>query len=341
LWDHCAQLEALIKSNTAGSSILLNGQVPETYDVTGSTTNISNIAEYKWYQWLYFKDEIAQFPDDKFVLGRYLGPSEDVGPAMAVKILKGNGQIVIRMTFRGLTDIETGSEIEIKACAAYDQMITKLGDKMTADDYKNDPDIETLFHPSYSDEDAGDSPRMPDIDDYDVDSYDQYIGAKVTLPQGNSTASGKVKGRKKSHDGSVKGKAHSKPMLDSRTYTVEFPDGSELEYAANIIAESMWAQLDLDSNQYLLMYQVVGHRKNEGAVKKADQYVTAKNGRKSLRRTTKGWMLCVKWKDELTTWDLLANLKESNPVEVAEYAITRGIDDKPAFAWWVPYTMKK
>jgi uncharacterized membrane protein len=28
-------------------------------------------------------------------------------------------------------------------------------------------------------------------------------------------------------------------------------------------------------------------------------------------------------------------------MEVAEYAICRRIDQNPAFAWWVPYTLKK
>jgi hypothetical protein len=31
----------------------------------------------------------------------------------------------------------------------------------------------------------------------------------------------------------------------------------------------------------------------------------------------------------------LKDLKESNPVEVAEYAVANKIDDEPAFAWWV------
>ena len=30
LWDHCVQLEAKIRSNTANTSLILNGQVPET-----------------------------------------------------------------------------------------------------------------------------------------------------------------------------------------------------------------------------------------------------------------------------------------------------------------------
>jgi hypothetical protein len=30
-----------------------------------------------------------------------------------------------------------------------------------------------------------------------------------------------------------------------------------------------------------------------------------------------------------------------NPIEVAEYARARGIDNEPAFVWWVPYTLRK
>ena len=34
-------------------------------------------------------------------------------------------------------------------------------------------------------------------------------------------------------------------------------------------------------------------------------------------------------------------MKESYPIEVAEYAVARGVDHEPAFAWWVPWTLKK
>jgi hypothetical protein len=37
----------------------------------------------------------------------------------------------------------------------------------------------------------------------------------------------------------------------------------------------------------------------------------------------------------------LAKLKESNPVKVADFAISEGIDDEPAFAWWIPFTLRK
>jgi len=37
----------------------------------------------------------------------------------------------------------------------------------------------------------------------------------------------------------------------------------------------------------------------------------------------------------------LKDLKDSNPVELAEYAVANLIVDEPAFKWWVPLTLKK
>ena len=34
-------------------------------------------------------------------------------------------------------------------------------------------------------------------------------------------------------------------------------------------------------------------------------------------------------------------MKESYPVETAEYAQARKLHEKSAFRWWVPYTLKK
>ena len=47
------------------------------------------------------------------------------------------------------------------------------------------------------------------------------------------------------------------------------------------------------------------------------------------------------WKDGSTTWEPLQDLKESNPIEVSEYAVANKIDHEPAFAWWVSDTLCK
>ena len=98
LWDDCLELEAYIRSNTAHDIFELNGEVPETI-VSGETSDISQFCELEWYEWVYFRDTSVQFPEDKAVLGRYLGPSIDIGPAMTAKILKANGEVVYRSTY--------------------------------------------------------------------------------------------------------------------------------------------------------------------------------------------------------------------------------------------------
>ena len=61
-----------------------------------------------------------------------------------------------------------------------------------------------------------------------------------------------------------------------------------------------------------------------------------------FRKTTKNWGLCLEWKDGSTSWECLASLEESNPVEIAKYAAAHGLESEPAFAcWWVPLTLKR
>ena len=49
----------------------------------------------------------------------------------------------------------------------------------------------------------------------------------------------------------------------------------------------------------------------------------------------------MKWTGGSETWIPLKVMKESHPIEVAEFAIARGVFDEPAFSWWVPYTLRK
>jgi hypothetical protein len=59
------------------------------------------------------------------------------------------------------------------------------------------------------------------------------------------------------------------------------------------------------------------------------------------RQTTKGWEICVSWKDGSSSWHPLADVKNSFPVQMAKYAISDNIDHLPAFVWWVKHTIKK
>jgi hypothetical protein len=121
-------------------------------------------------------------------------------------------------------------------------------------------------------------------------------------------------------------------MLDIRTYENEFSDGRIDEYTADVIAENMYAQCEIEGRQYNLMEGIIDQRNDGHAVAPAEIYI--KHGsNKKVRKTTKGWHLCVEWKDGTKIWDRLADLKESNPNEVAEYAATKSLIYTPGFIW--------
>jgi hypothetical protein len=88
------------------------------------------------------------------------------------------------------------------------------------------------------------------------------------------------------------------------------------------------------------MEGIIDHKTDVHAVAPADMYIKHDSNKK-VRKTTKGWNLCVEWKYGTTSWERLADLKEINPVEVAEYAAIKSFLDTPDFVWWAPHVLKK
>jgi len=84
-----------------------------------------------------------------------------------------------------------------------------------------------------------------------------------------------------------------------------------------------------------MMYNISDHRKDKTAYSKDDGYVVSHNGNKTLRQTTQGWQLSVQWKDGTSDWIALKDLKVSNPIELAKYAVGNQLVEEPAFRWWV------
>ena len=334
LWDHCIELEAMIQSHTALNYPELEGQVPETI-MTGQTADISPYIEHEWYDWVFAFDTGRQYPNDKEILGRYLGPARNVGPAMCAKILKRNGQILYTSTYRSLTPKELrDNELSNERRAFDTDILERLGGPVNPTRNADTPE-----HQAYGDE-VQEAALIPDIDDATPEYQDQYIGSEVVLPLQGTMKAGKVKRRSRTENGDLFGKAHDNPILDTRSYDVEFPDGTVNSYTANIIAVNMMAQCDENGNHLAILDGIVDHKTDGTEVLHKDRYIVHGNNRHHVK-TTKGWKMCVQWKDGSTSWVNLADLKESYPVEVAEYAVSRGIDGMPAFAWWVPHVLKK
>jgi hypothetical protein len=51
--------------------------------------------------------------------------------------------------------------------------------------------------------------------------------------------------------------------------------------------------------------------------------------------TTKGWCICILWQDGSTSWHTLADIKNSYPAQLAEYAYQNNIHIEPTFKWWI------
>ena len=265
---------------------------------------------------------------------------------MSMWILKKNGEIVSRTTLRTLPDSELASETEKTNRDILTKAVNKklgptlydTGIKSGLGDFFNDTDT-PRFTP-YVDNEVIEEPNMPEADD--IADENRYIESEVLLPSnGKEMSSGKVVSQVKDKDGEVKGTYNRNPILNTRVYDVMFPDGEVCQYAANIIAENMYFQVDYNGHNTLLLKEITYHRKSEMAVTIDDNFVVSKTGRKSLMNTTKGWYLLCLWKDGSKMWAPLKYIKELNPVDIAEYFVGNRISEEAAFAWWVTYNLKK
>jgi hypothetical protein len=128
-------------------------------------------------------------------------------------------------------------------------------------------------------------------------------------------------------------------MLYTKTYEIEFPDGRSDEYTANIIAENMYAQCDIEGRKYNLTEGIIDHKTDGHAVEPADMYIKHCSNIQ-VRKKTKGWHLCFECKNGTTIWERLADIKKSNPVEVAEYASAKSFLEAPDCVWWSPHFLK-
>ena len=131
---------------------------------------------------------------------------------------------------------------------------------------------------------------MPEADDFTPEAVDNYLGAEVRLPTDYGDRLGKITQRKRDMNGNPIGKRHSNPLLDTREYVVEFPDGEIAEYTTNVIAEHLYSQVDSEGRQYLLLDEIEEHKRDASAVSMDDGFYD--DERRKPRITTKGWKLC-------------------------------------------------
>ena len=348
-WDYCATRRSIIHNLTPKNLFQLRGETPiaATFGVQG---DISKVAQFNWYDWCYFREQTDQFPFQKEQLGRVLGPAINEGNEMAQHILKQTGEIVPRRTLRRLKQSEIDNDVErLKRHEFNEKIKIKYGDSMTIPTPSDSIELEVddfIIEP-----DGDDAEMTITMDDDPVDDegelvFDQpfteiLIGTECVLPVGDGQRLAKVRKRSVDSDGNDIGVSDPNPFLNTAVYDVEFDDGTIRKYGANIIAQNIFEQVDDEGYSLTKLEGIIDYVKEDDAVPKSRSTFKTKSGQIRKRRSTKGWKLLVKYTDGTQQWVPLKILKETNPVEVAEFAEAMRISDEPAFNWWTPYVLRK
>jgi hypothetical protein len=68
---------------------------------------------------------------------------------------------------------------------------------------------------------------------------------------------------------------NSNPILDTREYEVQFPDGSTDTFLANLIAKNFYSQVDNEGRSYQVMREIIDHRSNRHALSKVNGFTVS------------------------------------------------------------------
>ena len=338
---------------TANNIFQLQGQNPYLATL-GEMGDISNLFQFGWYEWVYFCQKKSAFHFQKDKLGRCIGPTKNYGNDMYQWVLHKNGQVVPRGTLRGLSseELTVTNETESNKRAYFDADIKEsLGYSIAPETLK--PERES-FDPTDNFDYDGDYEHtftniVPEVDvidkngkTIDKQSLDDLVrNAEDLLPNEEMQHRAKVIQFTIDSNGNIIGTFDENTVLNSLVYDVEFPDGAVKHYAANGISENVLSQVDSCGFYTQALDNIVLHRKLGNAVSMKDDYVTTKREFRKLRQTTIGWEFLIEWKDGSSSWMSLKVLKESITIEVADYATSLGLENKPSFSWWVQYTINK
>ena len=98
----------------------------------------------------------------------------------------------------------------------------------------------------------------------------------------------RVISRKRDNSSKLIDSTHEEPTLDTRLYTIKFPDGRFEGHSSNILSKELTASVDDDGYDKGYIREICGHRSSSKAVQQANGYFHSKNGNNIPKVTTKG-----------------------------------------------------
>lgn len=113
LWDRCMMWVSEIRSHMHLGHLEQNGQVGTTC-MTGNTADVSHIVNFTFYEWIWYHTPGDTGVKTRMQLGKWCGPSFDVGDALCYAVINSKGSILHKTSVFPLKDEELRSE-HIKA----------------------------------------------------------------------------------------------------------------------------------------------------------------------------------------------------------------------------------
>ena len=91
---------------------------------------------------------------------------------------------------------------------------------------------------------------------------------------------------------------------------MEYSTGEIETLAANVIAENILSQVDKEGHRQMMLNEIIDHRAFKGTtIPKNEGTYKSNSGQERKKRTTRGWEICVEWKDGSSDWIAHKNLK--------------------------------
>jgi hypothetical protein len=349
LWGHGVRWTTQVMQRTSTQAGGLRGVCP-SQDVTGETPDTSECLDFGFYGHVSHKENAGL---GTAAIGRWLGVSHRAGGLMSCWVLTQSRTVISRTAVQRITNLDKEidevkqsiNEFDVEVNRRFkedEKYLTCDGAKPNPEDWsehlENDADFQEEFDSIVNDH------NVPEADDSFTPDVcgDTCSNIELATPRDSDGPEfAKVTKRSRDKDGLPMGKANDNPILDARMHRVEHSDGHKVSLAAKAIAESVFAQADDEGNRHVLFQEIIDHRTDGSELKQHDTFITARSGTQRRRETTKGCETLVQWKDGSTTWVALKDMKNSHPVQMAEYSIQRRIAGEPAFAWWAKHVSRK
>jgi hypothetical protein len=311
--------------------------------------------DFDFYDRVWFGDQKkTDMKEEQAKIGCWLGIAHRVGSGMTYWVLTESGSAIARSTVQHITtaDMATDATMKTRVTTFDANLFTVWTTKTSKLRYLamcstcRTTIMCRMSLPTYRTYYPGDGirghvagPQIRCRRDR-IDTFDQYLGAEFILNANGETAMATITKRAKDNDGNAIGKRNSNPLLDTREYECTPEDGSVYRYNANVKANNIYSQYEDEGRRHAAWQEIVDHEKDGSAEDLSNGCVLTEQGQRIPKTATKGWKLLCQWRDGSSDWIELKHVKDSNPIQLAEYALANCIQEEPAFKWWVFETLR-